>query len=56
MLFEITCSPTRTCDDQELGGPIDDVKAAALDVAKKVASSGFDLNEYENPFADTTEE
>jgi hypothetical protein len=30
--FDITCSPTRTCDDQEMGGPIDDVKAEALDL------------------------
>ena len=31
-LFDITCSPVRTCDDQEMGGPIDDVKAEALDL------------------------
>lgn len=29
-LFDITCSPVRTCDAQEMGGPIDDIKAAAL--------------------------
>ena len=29
-LYDITCSPVRTCDDQEMGGPIDDVKAKAL--------------------------
>jgi hypothetical protein len=23
-LYDITCSPIRTCDDQEMGGPIDD--------------------------------
>ena len=29
-LYNITCSPTRTCDSQELGGPIDDLKFQAL--------------------------
>lgn len=29
-LLEITCSPTRTCDRQLPGGPIDNVKADAL--------------------------
>jgi hypothetical protein len=24
--FEITCSPTRTCDEQEMGGPMDDAR------------------------------
>ena len=24
--FEITCSPTRTCDEQEMGGPTDDAR------------------------------
>ena len=26
MLYEITCSPVRTCDIQKMGGPIDDEK------------------------------
>ena len=29
-LYDITCSPTRTCDSQEMGGPIDDVKSSAI--------------------------
>lgn len=24
--FDITCSPTRTCDEQEMGGPMDDAR------------------------------
>lgn len=24
--FDITCSPVRTCDEQEMGGPIDDAR------------------------------
>lgn len=32
-LFNITCSPIRTCDAQEMGGPIDDVKLKALELA-----------------------
>lgn len=51
MLLEITCSPTRTCNEQELGGPIDDMKAKLLDSVK-----GYDMEEYNNPFSDTTEE
>ena len=51
MLLEITCSPTRTCDEQELGGPIDDIKAKLFDAVK-----GYDMEEYDNPFSDTTEE
>lgn len=34
-LYEITCSPTRTCDSQELGGPIDDLKFQALQAQGK---------------------
>ena len=40
--FDITCSPTRTCDEQEMGGPIDDQRMG--------------LMEIEDPFKDTTEE
>lgn len=31
-LLEITCSPTRTCNVQAMGGPIDDVKSQALGI------------------------
>lgn len=54
MLYEITCSPTRTCDSQELGGPIDDVKYEALKLAKKAQKSGFDFEEFNDPFEDST--
>ena len=54
MLYEITCSPTRTCDSQELGGPIDDVKYEALKLAKKAVDSGFDFEEFNDPFEDST--
>ena len=40
--FDITCSPTRTCNEQEMGGPIDDERMAAM--------------EFEDPFKDSTEE
>ena len=56
MLYEITCSPTRTCDSQELGGPIDDVKYEAIKTAQAVNNSGFDFEEFDDPFADSTEE
>ena len=26
MKFDITCSPTRVCDEQEMGGPVDDAR------------------------------
>ena len=51
-LYEITCSPTRTCDSQEMGGPIDDIKAKALEMAK-MASEDYDLEEYDNPLSPT---
>ena len=54
MLYDITCSPTRTCDSQELGGPIDDVKYEALKLAKKAVDSGFDFEEFNDPFEDST--
>lgn len=31
-LFDITCSPVRTCDAQEMGGPIDDERAQYLEL------------------------
>ena len=63
MLYDITCSPTRTCDSQEYGGPIDNIKARALDLVhgvddKKVntlikeINDSFDVEEYKNPFED----
>ena len=55
-LYEITCSPLRTCDSQELGGPIDDVKMEAIKQAQALKASGFDFNEFEDPFKDSTEE
>lgn len=47
-LYEITCSPVRTCDSQELGGPMDDVKIAALNLAQAIQESGVDTSEFEN--------
>lgn len=32
-LYDITCSPIRTCDSQEPGGPVDDERAAARGLA-----------------------
>ena len=40
--FDITCSPTRTCNEQEMGGPIDDERMKSM--------------EFEDPFKDSTEE
>lgn len=56
MLYEITCSPTRTCDSQELGGPIDDVKYEAIKTAQALNNSGFDFEEFDDPFEDSTQE
>lgn len=42
--FDITCSPVRTCDEQEMGGPIDDQRMQA---AKMNEGEGFDVNEGE---------
>jgi hypothetical protein len=55
-LYEITCSPLRTCDSQELGGPIDDVKMAAIEQAKALKESGFDFEEFDDPLMDSTKE
>ena len=55
-LYDITCSPVRTCDSQEMGGPIDDVKLKAIELVKAMQESGFDVTEFEDPFADTTKE
>lgn len=56
MLYHITCSPLRTCDDQEPGGPIDDVKYQAIKQAKALEESGFDFDEFEDPFEDSMED
>lgn len=55
-LYDITCSPTRTCDSQEMGGPIDDIKMKAIELAKAIKDSDFDIGEFTDPFSDTTEE
>lgn len=52
-LYDITCSPVRTCDSQEMGGPIDDVKLKAIELTKAMQKSGFDVTEFENPFGDS---
>lgn len=44
-LYDITCSPTRTCDSQEPGGPIDDLKMKALEMAKQ-ASEEYDFEDF----------
>lgn len=44
-LFEITCSPLRTCNSQEPGGQIDDVKLAAIELASLVSKENIDLEE-----------
>ena len=54
-MYNITCSPTRTCDDQEMGGPIDDVKMRAIQLAK-AANEQLDIDEFKDPFEDTTED
>lgn len=54
MLYDITCSPVRTCDSQEMGGPIDDVKYEAIKAAKVLKDSGFDFEEFKDPFEDST--
>ena len=55
-LYDITCSPVRTCDSQEMGGPIDDVKLKAIELAKAMSESGMDINEFEDPFSDSTKD
>jgi hypothetical protein len=55
MLYDITCSPVRTCDSQEMGGPIDDAKYHAIKQAQALNQS-FDFAEFEDPFADTTKD
>ena len=54
-LYEITCSPLRTCNDQEPGGPIDDLKYEALKLAKTAKESGYDFEEFEDPLEDSTD-
>ena len=54
-LYDITCSPVRTCDSQEMGGPIDDVKYKAIQLAKAV-NENMDVQEFSSPFDDSTED
>ena len=54
-LYEITCSPLRTCNDQEPGGPIDDIKYKALELAKTAKDSGYDFEEFDDPLEDSTD-
>lgn len=42
-LYDITCSPIRTCDSQELGGPIDDIKQKAIELADLVGNFDNEL-------------
>lgn len=51
-MFDITCSPVRTCTEQEMGGPIDDVKMKAIQLAKS-AYENLDIGEFEDPFEDS---
>ena len=44
-LHDITCSPTRTCDDQELGGPIDDIKEKVIELFNVMQDSELDTKE-----------
>lgn len=53
-LYNITCSPIRTCDSQEPGGPIDDLKEKALELVKEAKE--YDTEEIADVFEDTTEE
>ena len=54
MLYDITCSPVRTCDSQEMGGPIDDVKWQAIQLASKVNEQFPDFGKVdENPLEST---
>lgn len=52
--FDITCSPVRTCDAQEMGGPMDDERVAAEDDAKPAINIYINLNK--SSIDDTTEE
>ena len=45
--FDITCSPVRTCDEQEMGGPIDDQRAAVEPEYADLTKSSIDDNEEE---------
>lgn len=54
-LYDITCSPVRTCDSQELGGPMDDIKVAALELAAAIQESGVDTTELQDVLTETVE-
>ncbi len=55
-LFEITCSPVRTCDAQELGGPMDDIKVAAMQLAAAIQEAGIDTGELEDVLVEKAKE
>jgi len=46
-LYRITCSPLRTCNEQELGGPMDDIKVKAIELANAVSNANIDTEEIE---------
>ena len=50
--FDITCSPVRTCDDQEMGGPIDDERVEAMPPEEAVKYT----DPTKSSIDDTTEE
>ena len=52
--FDITCSPVRTCDAQEMGGPMDDERVAAEEESKPAINIYINLNK--SSIDDTTEE
>jgi len=50
--FDITCSPVRTCDEQEMGGPIDDERVEAMPEEEAVKYT----DPTKSSIDDTTEE
>lgn len=52
--FDITCSPVRTCDAQEMGGPMDDERVDAEEESKPAINIYINLNK--SSIDDTTEE
>ena len=54
-LLKITCSPLRTCDEQEPGGPVDDTKLKAIELGN-VVSNDIDTDEFADLFKSSVEE
>lgn len=52
--FDITCSPTRTCDEQEMGGPMDDARMTDEPQEIEIEIDFEDLTK--SSIDDTTEE